>query len=55
MPHTTTDLATEARNLADQAADLHSRMKDVGGSDGPSDASAAWLALDRLATTLETG
>ena len=46
---TTTDLATEARRLADAAADLH-RSLDV---DGPTDASAAWLALDRLATDLD--
>jgi hypothetical protein len=48
---TTTDLAAEAQQLAAAAADLHARLLDHG-HDGPTGASAAWLALDRLATEL---
>lgn len=49
---TTAELADEARRLAGRAAELHCQLKDAGGSDGPTDASLAWMALDRLANTL---
>jgi hypothetical protein len=48
---TTTDLADQARQLAAAAADLHVRLLEHG-HDGPTAASAAWLALDRLADDL---
>jgi hypothetical protein len=48
---TTTELADQARQLAAAAADLHARLLDHG-HDGPTGASAAWLALDRLASEL---
>jgi hypothetical protein len=48
---TTTELADQARQLAAAAADLHARLLDHG-HDGATGASAAWLALDRLATEL---
>jgi hypothetical protein len=49
---TTTELADQARHLATEAADLHRRLHRTYGTQGPTDASAAWLALDRLASEL---
>jgi hypothetical protein len=48
---TTTELADQARQLATATADLHRHLLEHG-HDGPTDASAAWLALDRLASEL---
>jgi hypothetical protein len=49
---TTTELADQARHLATEAADLHRRLHRTYGTQGPTDASAAGLALDRLASEL---